>query len=129
MRNNLEHCEQKALIQWADMQPLARYTFKAGHIGDYLAAIPNGGNRSALTGAILKSEGVRAGFPDMILTLPNNKYHSLFIELKAKTKTARVSDSQKIWLERLNSNGYLAVVAYGFIQAKEIIEKYLRNEV
>ena len=129
MRNNLEHCEQKALIQWADMQPLARYTLKAGHIGDYLAAIPNGGNRSALTGAILKSEGVRAGFPDMILTLPNNKYHSLFIELKAKTKTARVSDSQKIWLERLNGCGYLAQVAYGFEEAKQLIEDYLTNKV
>ena len=60
---NQEHLEQSALIKWADMQPLARYTFKAGKIGDFLAACPNGGNRSAVTGAILKAEGVKRGFP------------------------------------------------------------------
>lgn len=60
---NLEHLEQKALIEWADMQPLARYTFKAGKINDYLVATPNGGKRSVQTGAILKAEGVKRGFP------------------------------------------------------------------
>lgn len=126
---NLEHQEQKTLIEWADMQPLSRYVFKEGFIGNYLFHIANGGARSAVTGSILRSDGVRKGVPDLCFCLPNENHHALYIEMKAPTKTARVSKEQKIWLERLNSNGYLAVVAYGFSQAKEIIEKYLRNEV
>lgn len=126
---NAEHLEQKALIEWADLQPISRYVFKEGFIGDYLFHIANGGARSAVTGAILRSDGVRKGVPDLCFCLPNEKHCALYIEMKAPTKTARVSKEQKIWLERLNSNGYLAVVAYGFIQAKETIEKYLRNEI
>lgn len=126
---NIEHSEQVALFKWADMQPLSRYIFKEGRIGDFLAACPNGGFRTVQTGSMLKAEGVRAGFPDMILTLPNKNHCALFIELKAPTKTARVSENQRCWIDRLNEAGYLAVVAYGFIQAKEIIEKYLRNEI
>lgn len=129
MRRNIEHKEQAALIQWADLQPLARYVFKAGKIGDFLFHIPNGGARSAITGAILRSDGVRKGMLDLCLCLPNKNHHALFIEMKAKTKTARVSKEQRIWIERLNSNGYLAIVAFGFSQAKEIIEKYLLNEI
>lgn len=126
---NQEHLEQSALIKWADMQPLARYTFKAGKVGDYLFAIPNGGARSAVTGSILKAEGVRKGICDLCFCLPNENHHALYIEMKAPTKTARVSKEQRCWIDRLNEAGYLAVVAYGFIQAKEIIEKYLRNEI
>lgn len=126
---NIEHSEQKALIQWADMQPLARYTFKAGKVGDYLFAIPNGGARSAVTGSILKSEGVRKGICDLCFCLPNKKFHGLFIEMKAQTKQARLSDAQKVWINRLNEAGYLAQVAYGFEEAKQLIENYLTNKV
>lgn len=126
---NLEHQEQKTLIEWADMQPLSRYVFKAGKIGDFLVACPNGGARSAITGAILKAEGVRAGFPDLFFCLPSSKWHGLFIEMKAQTKQARVSDAQKIWINRLNEAGYLAQVTYGFEEAKQLIEDYLTNKV
>jgi hypothetical protein len=99
---NAEHLEQKALIEWADLQPISRYVFKEGFIGSYLFAIPNGGARSAVTGAILKAEGVRKGAPDLCFCLPNKKHCALYIEMKAPTKTARVSKEQKIWQERLN---------------------------
>lgn len=126
---NLEHQEQKTLIEWADMQPLSRYVFKAGKVGDYLFAIPNGGARSAITGSILKAEGVRKGICDLCFCLPNKKFHGLFIEMKAQTKQARLSDAQKIWINRLNEAGYLAQVAYGFEEAKQLIEDYLTNKV
>ena len=77
----------------------------------------------------MKAEGVRKGICDLCFCLPNKKFHGLFIEMKAQTKQARLSDAQKVWINRLNEAGYLAVVAFGFIQAKEIIEKYLRNEI
>lgn len=126
---NLEHKEQKALIQWADMQPLARYTFKAGKVGDYLFSIPNGGKRNIITAKTMHDEGCRAGVPDLFFALPNNHFAGLFIEMKAQTKQARLSDAQKVWINRLNEAGYLAQVAYGFDEAKQLIEDYLTNKV
>lgn len=125
---NLEHKEQKALIQWADMQPLARYTFKAGKVGDYLFSIPNGGKRNIITAKTMHDEGCRAGVPDLFFALPNNHFAGLFIEMKAQTKTARVSDNQKIWLSRLSEAGYKTQVCYGFEAAKQTIEDYLNNK-
>lgn len=125
---NLEHQEQKTLIEWADMQPLARYTFKAGKVGDFLFSIPNGGKRGVITAKLLQLEGCRSGIPDLMLALPNKQYSGLFIEMKAQTKTARVSDNQKLWLSRLSDAGYKTQVCYGFEAAKQTIENYLMNK-
>lgn len=42
---------------------------------------PNGGGRTPVEGAILKSMGVRAGVPDLVFVLPDGR--AAFIELKA----------------------------------------------
>lgn len=60
---HIEHDEQAALIRWASLQSLARYTFKAGKINDYLVATPNGGKRGIITAKLLQLEGVKRGFP------------------------------------------------------------------
>lgn len=119
---NIEHKEQCALIEWANFQNLPDSNEK---IGTYLVAIPNGGARSAVTGALLKAEGVRAGFPDLIFTYPTKNFHGLFIEMKAPTKTARVSEAQKVWLKRLSDVGYQTAVCYGFDEARNVIKSYL----
>jgi len=76
-----------------------------------------------------KAEGVRAGFPDMILPTPRGKYHSLAIELKRqKGAGGRVSPEQQGWIDYLNSQGWLAVVCYGFDEAVEVIMNYLVME-
>ena len=111
------------------MQPLARYTFKAGKVGDFLFSIPNGGKRGIITAKLMQKEGCRSGIPDLMLALPNNHFAGLFIEMKAQTKQARLSDAQKIWINRLNEAGYLAQVTYGFEEAKQLIEDYLTNKV
>lgn len=53
-----------------------------------LFAVPNGGARNRITGAILKSEGVIPGVADMILLLPRGGYHALCIEMKTETGRA-----------------------------------------
>ena len=68
--------------------------------------------------------GVRSGVPDLMLPVPMNGYHGMFIEMK--TKTGRVSQQQKRWIEALNTLGYLAVVAYGWEDAKCKISEYLQ---
>lgn len=107
---------QSMLFRWASYNPELRCMF----------AIPNGGSRHKLEAINLKFQGVKAGVPDIFLPLPKGKYHGLFIELKVgKNKT---STSQNEWIERLKKAGYMSEVCYGFDNAKETIEKYLKEE-
>ena len=65
--------------------------------------------------------GLSAGFPDLILfqtppKFPNCK--GLVIEMKrAKKSASRVSPEQKQWLETLELNGYICMIAYGAAEA------------
>jgi hypothetical protein len=43
----------------------------------FLCAIPNGGNRSPITGAIIKAEGTRAGVADLFLMEAIKGFHGL----------------------------------------------------
>lgn len=85
--------------------------------------IPNGGNVGARNGKNLKAMGVRAGTPDYFLAKPNSKYHGLWIEMK--TSDGRVSPEQKIAIEVLGKQGYLAVVCRSTDEARLTIEQYL----
>lgn len=87
-------------------------------------AIPNGGKRSLLTAIKLKNEGVLSGVPDLFLPYPSKQYHGIFFEMK-KSKGGTVSSEQKAIIERLNNNGYKAVVCKGAQEAIAALEAYL----
>ena len=109
--------EQKQLIQWCRTRPELQYLFH----------IPNesiGGQGWMIRN---RQMGVRSGIPDLMLPIPSNGYHGLFIEMKAKG--GRVSSTQEKWIEALNTFGYLAVVAYGWEDAKCKIMNYLNLPV
>lgn len=116
-----ESLEQRAYVQWADV---VRVPWLAEPIGRYLFAVPNGGGRSKVEAAILKAEGVRPGVPDLMLALPTNLHHGLFLELK-RQRGGRVSPEQKAWIERLDSFGYKAAVCRGFGEARLVTLDYL----
>ncbi|UZA31538.1 VRR-NUC domain-containing protein [Moraxella bovis] len=129
-----EDNEQIAVISWARWQKWAD-----GKIADYLHHSPNGGKRHITTATRFKAMGTKAGFPDLFLFIPHGGYHGLFIELKApkgKTKdgkhkqAGKVSELQQAMIDRLNAQGYKAVVAYGATGAIDEIKAYLGiNEV
>lgn len=119
-----EHHEQKALFTWAAYA-------KAEHPElDLMFAIPNGGNRSAITGAILKAEGVRAGSPDVVLPVPRiadgRVYGALYIELKVKG--GRPSPAQRDRLQALSMAGNYCAICYGFDEAQACVLRYLALE-
>jgi hypothetical protein len=87
-------------------------------------AIPNGGSRHLLEALKLKRCGVQRGVPDICVPIPSGSYHGLFIELK-RVSGSKVSDEQAEWINYLNKMGYYAKIAYGFIEAKAIVEYYL----
>lgn len=113
-----EHGLQCAVVDWWSYACRA-YGLEPSH----LIAIPNGGARNKITGARLKAEGVRAGFPDLALLTPRGEYHGLFVELKTDKGTAK--PSQKEWQQRLLDQGYAAVIARGADVAIRYIEDYL----
>lgn len=116
--NPSEHQIQAAVIQW-----WARVHQQYGLPWFALAAIPNGGARDAITGSLLRSEGVRPGSPDLMLPAVRFPFAGLFLELK--TPVGRVSDSQKDWLEYLSGAGYKCAVCRTLDAAIATITDYL----
>ena len=116
--NKMRHNEsniQIACVRWFRMQhpKLARLLF----------AVPNGGARNAVTGAILKAEGVVPGVADLLLLVPAGPYHGLCIEMK--TKTGMQSDSQTEWMTEGTEQGYAYSVCRSFADFVETINTYL----
>ena len=110
--------EQATLFSWARMVSGRRPELK------WMFHVPNGGERGKAEAARFKAEGVKPGVPDIFLPIPRGPYHGLFIELK-RQKGGRVSAEQRIWLEALLTQGYMATVCYGWKDAAATIEDYL----
>lgn len=74
-----------------------------------------------------KRQGLPKGFPDINLPVVCYPWVGLYIELK-RVKGGIVSKEQKWWLEKLNEQGYYAVVAKGHEEAIGFIKGYLGIE-
>ena len=113
-----EHNLQVACVKW--------FRYHNPLIGKMLIAVGNGGKRDAITGAMLKAEGVLAGVSDLILLIPNNRYHGLLIEMK--TKTGRQSAAQKEWQKEVESlNYYKYVIVRSLEEFINVINDYLEQ--
>lgn len=115
-----EHQEQAALVEWAER---AHGTHPELRL---LAAVPNGGARHKAVAAKLKAEGVRPGYPDLLLDVARGGFHGLRIELKRRDG-GRVSEDQSWWHERLRIRGYRVEVCRGWEAARDVILEYLRE--
>ena len=112
-----ESREQQALFKWWDM-------YRSQYPEALMFAVPNGGARSAITGASLKAEGVLAGVPDVFLAYPAGGLHGLFIEMK-RTKGGATSTAQKIVGELLSRAGYGVSVCHGWQDARNTVIRYM----
>lgn len=93
----------------------------------FFFAIPNGGSRHRLEAYALKRAGLLPGVPDLCVPIPSCGKHGLYIELKRQGPGSKISPEQEDVVERLNNNGYMATVCYGFEEAKSVVEDYLNN--
>ena len=89
-----------------------------------LFAVPNGGARRRIEGAIMKAEGVTKGVSDLLLLFPAKRYHGLCIEMK--TEKGKQQPSQKIWQRAVEDAGYKYVICRSFEDFMEQINAYLR---
>lgn len=116
-----EEQEQRMVMQWAAMAEGKHPELRMLH------HIPNGGARSARTGAMLKAQGVKKGVPDLCLPVPCGVYHGLYIELK-RVIGGHVSAEQAEMLNALAAYGYKARICRGAEEAINTIRDYLREE-
>ena len=114
---NEEHNLQVACINWVRMQ----------YPGVFIFAIPNGGARDVVTGALMKAEGVVAGVPDLFLAEAHGKWHGLFIEMK--TTKGKLSDRQRAVIEVLRGKGYLTAVCRSFEDFRQVCTEYINNKL
>lgn len=112
-----EHDEQAAVFRWAKDYQLIDP--RAG----LLYAIPNAGKRTIRGGKWMKSEGLRAGVPDLCLPVPSGGYAALYIEMKSQS--GRTTKQQEWWIFELGAVGNRAVVCRSAKEAIDAIERYL----
>lgn len=121
-QSRIEAQEQEALVEW----------FKLAHPEHILFAIPNGLVRNVYQAASNVRGGLVKGMPDLMLAVGNKTYHGLFVEMKRPAywgiTAGKPSIEQLDIIRRLNSCGYSAIMAYGWIDAKNQIEAYLELE-
>lgn len=113
-----EQQQQTALFNWAAIME---------HQIPELALmyhIPNEGQRSKVSGAILKSMGLKRGIPDVCLPVPRGGHGALYIEMKAEH--GAVTREQKAMMAALEEGGNKCVVCRSWTDAKEEIEEYLK---
>lgn len=112
---HLESSLQTSCVRW--------FRYQYPQFARLLFAVPNGGARSQVTGAILKAEGVVAGVSDLLLLVPNGHAHGLCIEMK--TRTGRQSESQKEWERDVRWQGYEYTVCRSIDDFVEKVNGYL----
>ena len=89
-----------------------------------LFAVPNGGARRRIEGAIMKGEGVTAGVADLLLLYPSKGYHGLCIEMKSEK--GRQQPSQKEWQTLAERAGYKYVICRSLGGFMDEVNGYLK---
>lgn len=114
-----ESHHQCALVQWWNTIGHKKH----GIPKEALFAVPNGGARTAITGARLKREGVRKGVFDILLMVCRKSSNGLWIEMKhGKNK---LTPEQEQFSLMASAAGYECVVCWNWEEAKKEIEGYL----
>lgn len=118
MNKHQEDYEQTLIFQWSAYFPVLRWMFHP----------PNGGKRSPREASRLKAQGVKSGVADILLPLPMDGFHGLWIELKRRKQDgpSKVSPKQKKFLRDMAEKGYRCEVCYGANEAIKVITEYAK---
>lgn len=112
-----EHVLQCAVISWARLEEHRCPELALLH------ATLNGSRRHIGVASKLQAAGVCPDYPDLMLDAARHGFYGLRIELQ--TPAGHLRRGQAAWLDRLNSQGYMAVVCRGSNAAIETIKSYL----
>ena len=116
----------EAQIQNKVIREAKNIPYKGRTIADYIVHVANGGKRSKRVAAGLKHNGVKRGYPDLVIDIARGGFHGLRIEIK-KPDDGTVSPHQVERLQMLTDEGYRAVVTEGYQETMNEILNYLET--
>lgn len=119
MVNRTEEIEQARVIKWSHKAEVRALMPQL----KWLHHSPNGGQRSAFTGAQMKALGVKPGFPDLILPVKTRMSTGLVIEMKSAK--GRLSTEQSEWLDIFIENDWQFAVLRSAEDARRALCNYL----
>lgn len=99
---------QEAVVAWLDRQGLP------------FTHIPSEGKRSKAHAAKLHRMGLRKGWPDLVILLPDGVG---FLELK--TPKGKISPEQQAFADECQKRNIPHAFAYGYKEAIEVLKKWL----
>ena len=118
-----EATEQTWLFEWIAQMAYLRWPEL-----ELAFHIPNGGSRNKIEAARLKAQGVKAGVPDIFVSVPRGGYHGLYIEMK-RQRGGKMREGQKDMIPKLRAQGYRVEVCKGFHPAADLIEQYMTGKL
>jgi hypothetical protein len=105
------------------LQSSCVHWFRLQYPRTVIFAIPNGGNRSPITGAILKREGALPGVADLFVMRPNHTYAGLFIEMK--TTKGKSSPPQLAFAQATTTAGYAYYICHSLDEFITTVRSYM----
>ena len=118
-----EATEQTWLFEWIAQMAYLRWPEL-----ELAFHIPNGGSRNKIEAARLKAQGVKAGVPDIFVSVPRGGYHGLYIEMK-RQRGGKMREGQKDMIPKLRAQGYRVEICKGFQEAADLIEQYMTGKL
>ena len=92
--------EQKRVVGWLQAAKVPHF------------AVPNGGARDGRYAKRLKLEGVVSGVPDLIIVKPSPRTGQS-VALEMKSLKGKLSDNQKIFIPKMEKQGWIVLIGYG----------------
>lgn len=136
--------EQLASSGSEDGEQAAIFCWAASMCGQYpqlkwMHAIPNGGSRHVAEATKMVAAGLRKGVLDIFLPYAIQgdyepaTYHGLYIEMKTekrrKEKNGGLTEEQIEFIEYAKSAVYCCKVCYNWVEARDVILKYLEGKL
>ena len=118
-----EATEQTWLFEWINQMAALRWPEL-----ELAFHIPNGGSRNKIEAARMKAQGIKAGVPDVFISVPRCGYHGLYIEMK-RQRGGKVEEAQKELIPKLRAQGYRVEICKGFHPAADLIEQYMTGKL
>ncbi len=112
-----ERIEQAIALLWLECTDVESF--------EVTTAVPFGGYRPDGAGGLIKGEGAKKGYPDLLIDAPRGGYHGLRIEMKKFCPNANPTEEQEGWLKRLSANRYRTALCRGHKSAIFVISNYL----
>lgn len=119
---------QCAIVEWAKINKIInKYNKeKTIYFGDYLIAIPNGGNRSITEAVRLKKEGVKPGVSDLFFACPSfNGKNKNGLWMEVKNKKGKVTKCQYEWIKLMCDANYEACIVYSVDEGINAIKDHM----